>query len=143
MGSLVRSLVNDLEAFTSLLPGFETSPGVSYGWSNYSKWSPPANITEDETGYSIELAVPGLSRGDFKVTAERDRLTVSGNIDHSNRDGEKYLRQEFGFNREFSRTWYIPSSVDSQNIAARYDSGILTIRLPTERVQRRIEVKVD
>lgn len=143
MGSLVRSLANDIEAFTSLLPGFETSSSSSYGWSSHTRWSPAANVSEDETGYTIELSVPGLSRGDFKVSAEDGRLTVSGNIDRSNRDSERYLKQEFGFYREFSRSWSLPSSVDCQGITARYDSGILTVRVPTEQGRKRVEIRVE
>lgn len=143
MGSLVRSLANDLEVFASLFPSFEAASSLSYGSTDRSRWSPAANVLEDETGYTIELSVPGLSRGDFKVSAEGDRLTVSGGANRDSSDGERYLRQEFGSNREFSRTWFLPTAVDTQRITARYDAGILTVRLPTERDRHRVEVEVD
>ena len=38
---------------------------------------PAVNVKENETNFEIELAAPGLSKKDFKVTAENGILTIS------------------------------------------------------------------
>lgn len=139
MSSLVRSLAGDLDLFTVLTPfTYDSSARKT------TEWIPPANIIEEESGYTIEMAVPGMSRGDFKVTTEGQRLTISGESSQTDRkDRTAYARQEFGFNREFSRSWTLPSNVNSRSITARYDAGILTVEVPTEKKRGRFEVKVE
>ena len=51
------------------------------GWSNtnsnYGTSLPAVNIIEDENGFNVEVAAPGLSKDDFKVEVENDVLTIS------------------------------------------------------------------
>lgn len=146
MSSLVRSLANDVDLLSILTPFTYDTP--SSRWSSSS--SPAANVIEGDTSYIIEMAVPGLSRSDFKVVTEGSRLTISGEVPErhfqsKDKDKERsaYIRQEFGFNREFSRTWILPSHADARGITARYDAGILTVEVPVESRKGRFEVRIE
>jgi HSP20 family molecular chaperone IbpA len=56
---------------------------------------------------------------------------------------DKYLSQEFGFAREFTRSWTLPSTVDASTISARYEAGILSVDVPTGKKKSRVAVKVE
>lgn len=92
---------------------------------------PCANVLEDTNGYSIELAVPGFSRGDFNIKVNEDVITVS----MSSEDGPEYIARlktrEFDY-ASFTRSWSLPEGAIINEINARYESGILMISIPTE-----------
>lgn len=91
--------------------------------------TPSVNISEFDHEYKIELAAPGLEKGDFEVKVDHDLLTISVHKEELKEEKGKYTRKEFGY-FEFSRTFTLPDSVDASKIVASYDSGILNVALP-------------
>ncbi|MEZ4887924.1 MAG: Hsp20/alpha crystallin family protein [Chitinophagales bacterium] len=92
------------------------------------------NVSESDADFLIEVALPGLEKGDFDVNVEKDLLTISAekkteNTEEGNKNGRKYTRKEFGFT-SFKRSFYLPENVNSDNIAASYNNGILSLSLP-------------
>jgi HSP20 family protein len=99
---------------------------------NDSEWnsSPAVNIAEDNNGFKIEVAAPGFDKDDFSINVEKRVLEISSKKESSvdNKD-EKVHRKEFFF-RNFRRTFSLPELVDTENIAASYSNGILTVSIP-------------
>jgi HSP20 family protein len=108
--------------------------------------SPAVNIYEDEKGYTVEVAAPGVSRKDFNLEIENDVLTISTERKES-KDEKKhnFLRREFYY-RSFKRSFELPETIDQDKIKASHDAGILTLSLPkkeevVQKAPRQIEVK--
>lgn len=93
--------------------------------------SPAANIHETPEAYHIELNVPGRNKEDFKVNVDKDLLTVSfeKKEETNTEKNGKSIRREFTYN-SFKRSFSLDETVDTSNIQARYDNGILKIELP-------------
>ncbi len=91
---------------------------------------PAVNIFEDENGYEIEVAAPGLNKKDFKIGLENDMLTISSEkkSNHKERKG-RFMRREFNYS-SFRRSFYLPDSVDMDKINATHEDGILRINIP-------------
>ncbi|MGB0931823.1 MAG: Hsp20/alpha crystallin family protein, partial [Chitinophagales bacterium] len=92
------------------------------------------NISESDADFLIEVALPGLEKGDFDVNVEADVLTISAKRKADNKEegegnGRKYTRKEFNFT-SFKRSFYLPENVNSDDIAANYNNGILSLSLP-------------
>ncbi len=92
------------------------------------------NISESESDFLIEVALPGLNKGDFNVNVENNLLTISAeqkveNTEEGEDKGRKYTHKEFGFT-SFKRSFHLPESVNSDDITANYDRGILAVSLP-------------
>ena len=103
---------------------------------------PRANIQELSDGYVIKIAAPGFSKSDFKIHADSGYLTVSAKSENEQTD-TKYTSKEFAYD-EFSRTWKLPNNINTSSLIARYESGILSITLPTQnRKSDRIEIEVE
>jgi HSP20 family protein len=108
--------------------------------------SPAVNIVEDDKGYSIEVAAPGIARKDFNIEIENDVLTISTEQKESKEESKKnFLRREFNF-KSFKRSFELPESVNQEGIKAIHDAGILTLTLPkkeeeVQKAPRQIEVK--
>ncbi|MFD1255480.1 Hsp20/alpha crystallin family protein [Mucilaginibacter terrae] len=89
--------------------------------------TPAVNIAEFESGFDIELAVPGLKKEDFKINLEKNLLTISAEATKEEVAGGKtYNRKEFSFS-SFSRTFTLPETVDHSKIDAEYINGILKL----------------
>jgi HSP20 family protein len=105
-------------------------------WGN-NRWLPRAfqqhpavNISEKDNEYSIELAVPGYKKEDFKVNTDDGLLTVSAETKNEMKeDGEEYTRREYNYNG-FSRSFRLPENVKDDAIEAKYTNGLLKLRIP-------------
>ncbi|MDP5120824.1 MAG: Hsp20/alpha crystallin family protein [Spirosomaceae bacterium] len=107
-----------------------------------SKTLPLVNVVENEESFRIELAAPGLTRADFKVNIHEDVLTISSEKQAENEETkENYTRREFSY-ASFNRSFNLPDTVDSDNIAATYNEGILNLTLPKKEEAKPKEPKM-
>jgi HSP20 family protein len=85
------------------------------------------DITRTETGYTVEVPVPGFRPENIEVTLEDGLLMVKGK-------NEK---------RNFTRTFTIPEDVDQERIEANVEHGMLqlTLTLVPKAQPKRITVK--
>ena len=117
-----------------------------FNTSSSQTHSPAVNVIEDEKGYRIEVALPGVSRKDFKLEVEDDVLTISTEKKESKKDQQSnFLRREFNY-QSFTRSFQLPETIDQENIQASHESGILTVNLPKreevlQKAPKQIEVQ--
>lgn len=116
--------------------------GLGNGWQGLT---PTVDVTETEKDVVVTAELPGLDDKDFEVTLTGDLLTIKGEkrAEHEQRNGDGYyMERRFG---TFSRSVQLPFEVKDEKVDARYDKGVLTIRVPkpadAQRTMRRIEVK--
>ena len=118
--------------------------------------TPAINVKENDKGYKIEVAAPGMCKDDFKVHLNKQGDLViemektNCGCKEKEHDGEKkeckYLRKEFSYSK-FSQTMILPENADKEGIEAHVNNGILYVMIPkTEKVKveeekRVIEVK--
>ena len=108
--------------------------------------SPAVNISEDDNGYTIELAAPGIARKDFNLEVENDVLTISTEKKESKEESKpNFLRREFDY-QTFKRSFQLPETIDQDKIKASHEAGILTLTIPKkeeeiQKAPRQIEVK--
>ena len=90
---------------------------------------PAVNISETAGDFSIELAAPGLKKEDFKISVEKNVLSISAdNKSEKNGEGRKYNRIEYSYS-SFVRSFTLPESVDYSKIDASYTDGILNVHI--------------
>jgi len=91
---------------------------------------PAVNITEDDNGYHVSLAVPGLKKDDLKINVEGNMLTISSEKEESREEKDKkFTRKEYNY-ASFSRSFSLPEEVNKEKIEAQYEDGILKLQLP-------------
>lgn len=94
--------------------------------------APAINVIEKEKEYDVEVAAPGLTKDDFKVSLnEDDNLEIAiekAAKDEKKEDG-KYLRREF-FYSQFHQELILPDDVDKEKISASVNNGVLSVVLP-------------
>ena len=119
-------------------------------WMVHTRSTAPAiNVIENERGYELELAAPGMTKDDFKVTLDADGDLVI-NMEKQQNDEEKkhghYLRREYSYTK-FQQTMLLPDDADRDSIDAKVENGELKVsipkikRVPAPETQKSIEVK--
>lgn len=140
------------------LPGFllnDIFDNNNYWMDNVNKVNnylnaPATNITENENGYIVDIATPGMTKNDFSIKIdENDVLTVSMEKKNEKKEEDKknrFLRREFSYT-QFSKSLILPDDVEKENIEAKIENGVLSIHLPkkeekkAENTVKVIEVK--
>jgi len=125
---------NSDNLFPSLFDNFFSRDWMDWNNSNYSNTNttlPAVNVRENDQEFTIEVAAPGMKKDDFNINLDNNQLTISSEIKSKSESKEgNYSRKEFSY-QSFSRSFRLPVSlVDGDKISAKYDEGILCIRLP-------------
>jgi HSP20 family protein len=91
--------------------------------------------------FFVHLDLPGFQAETIDITVENQVLTVEAERRFKQHEGDQFLVAERPQGR-FSRQLRLGSTIDSENIAASYDDGVLTLTLPvSERAKpRQIQV---
>ena len=130
--------------FDDFFSGFgRRSVGAPFGsWGNPS---PSIDVAENDKEIVVTAEMPGLDEKDFEVTVSGDLLTLKGEkkAEHERRSGEAYyMERRFS---SFSRSLRLPFEVRDEKVDARFDKGVLSIRVPKpadmQKQERRIEVR--
>jgi HSP20 family protein len=138
-----RELQSLQHEMNRLFGTFLDSPtGVGNGGTR--RWIPAMDLVEEQDHYVLRADLPGLSEKDVNVELEDNVLTISGE-----RKSEHEERKE-GFYRverasgAFSRSLTLPQGVDPDSIQARFDNGVLEVRVPKPEQQkpRRVAISV-
>ncbi len=111
---------------------------------NYRKDSfmPSVDVSETDTQFEVSVELPGLKKEDINVDLEKGRLTISGERKFKNdEEGKNYHRVETQYGK-FSRSFYLPDTIDEDSILAKYEDGILNISInkSDEKVKKQIEI---
>ena len=108
-----------------------------------STFAPAVDVYEDEHNVTLKIEVPGIDEQDIDVRIENNTLTVHGErkIDKEEKE-ENYRRVERHYGA-FTRTFTLPTTVDSEKVAANYDKGVLKITLPKKAEAKPKQIKVN
>ncbi len=95
--------------------------------------TPAINVIENEHGFELELAAPGMTREDFKVSLDEEGdLVINMEKKEENKEGKRhgrYLRREFSY-AKFQQTMILPEDADKENISASVENGVLKVNIP-------------
>lgn len=89
------------------------------------------DVKEDEKGYAVHADIPGVKKEDIHVTIDGNTVSISAEVKKTSekKEGEKVLRSERYFGR-VSRSFALEHEVDEAASTARYQDGVLELRLP-------------
>ena len=95
----------------------------------YARGWPALNTWEDGDNAYVEAELPGLGMDDVEVYVTGDQLTLSGERKITDPQDGTWHRRERSQGR-FSRTVSLPWEIDADRVEAKFQDGVLTVRLP-------------
>jgi HSP20 family protein len=91
---------------------------------------PAIDIVEKDKAYEITAELPGIDAGNVDVKFADGTLTIKGEKSEDKEEKKKdYYLSERRYG-SFSRSFRVPSSVDTDKIEANFKNGVLKITLP-------------
>ena len=106
-------------------------------------YTPAVNIYEAKDAILVKVELPGVKVEDVTIGVENNVLTVSGAraLEKTDKD-EGWHRVESVYGA-FSRSFALPNTIDSGNIEATMDAGILTLRVPKRMESQPRKIKIN
>jgi len=108
-----------------------------------TSFAPPVDIYEDEHTITLKLEVPGIDEKDIDVRIENTTLTVHGERKIEKEEKEENFRRVERQYGSFTRSFTLPSSIDSGQVSAHYDQGVLKINLAKKAEAKPKQIKVN
>ncbi len=90
---------------------------------------PAVDIYEDAQKVMLKLEVPGVDQKDLDVRVENHTLTVKGERKFEAEEKEQNFHRIERRYGSFYRAFTLPSTVDTENVAASYNAGVLKLEL--------------
>ncbi|MEJ2151770.1 MAG: Hsp20/alpha crystallin family protein [Gemmatimonadota bacterium] len=107
------------------------------------QWFPAADVSETPDFLTLRLEVPGMVTEDIKIGVENNTLTVRGEKKHESKsEDETFFRSERSYGA-FERSFSLPGYVNSEDVHAKLDNGVLTIRLPRREEAKSREIAIE
>ncbi len=105
-------------------------------------FSLPVDIYEDAHKIVLKLEAPGMKQDDFDIQVENNTLSVKGERKFEAEEKEEnYHRVERRYG-SFYRAFTLPQTVNTEQVQASYDAGILRIELTKRAEARPKQIKV-
>jgi HSP20 family protein len=116
--------------------------GRSASPSSGRRWIPAMDLVETEDHLVLRADLPGLDREDIEIEVKDNVLTVAGErkAEHEEK-GEGFHRVERAFGR-FSRSLDLPHGIAAEEVDARFDRGVLEVRIPKPEERRPTRVEI-
>lgn len=105
-------------------------------------WIPAVDVFESPESVKIVAEIPGVEPKDVKLSIENNILTIRGEkkqVAEENTERLHRYERTYGL---FERTFALPSTVDSDRVEAKVESGVLTVVLPKAERARPREIPV-
>ncbi len=133
-------------AFSNLFGDFFDKAFSDWNSTNFSLTNttlPAVNIQESKDDFLVSMAVPGMSKNDFKLDLNDNILTISSEKKEEKKSEEKnYNRKEYSY-QSFSRSFTLPKNVvNDDKISAKYENGELKILIPKKEEAKPKEPKL-
>ena len=95
------------------------------------------DIREHDTGYELDVDLPGFKKDEINVELENGYLTISATkgLDKDEQDKKgKYIRRE-RYAGAMQRSFYVGDEVTQEDIKAKFEDGILRLSIPKKDAQ--------
>ena len=99
------------------------------------------DIKEVDGRYVIDIDLPGFKKDEIQAQLKDGCLTISASkgLDKDEKDKEgRYIRRE-RYAGAMSRSFYVGENVKQEDITARFENGILSLSVPKEEEQKKVE----
>jgi HSP20 family protein len=122
---------------------FESSSPAKGDTSTLTTWAPAVDIYETENELVIKADLPEVNEQDLDIRVENNTLTIAGERKFEEKVKEdNYLRIERSYG-SFSRSFSLPTTVNTEAIKAEYKNGVLTVELPKRAESKPKQVKIN
>ncbi len=107
-----------------------------------SYFVPACDVDEQEDHYLLTLEMAGVKKDDIKMEVIGNQVIVSGerrNESRTQETGKSYSERRYG---KFQRAFGLPAGVDTTQLEANYQDGILRVVIPKAETAKPRQIKI-
>jgi HSP20 family protein len=141
MTSLLSDMQRDFDRVFG--PGFSSLLPFRRMGSSGSGWMPQVDIFEKSGNLVVKAELPGVNKADIDVSIDDTNLIIRGERRAENEVQEdQYYRMERSYG-SFYRSIPLPKGVRSEDVAAKFEDGILTVTVAKAHAEERATTRVN
>jgi len=101
----------------------------------------PVEIWQTDDGVALKAALPGIRPEDVDISVVGDTVTIKAQRAADSPQNGTYYVQEIDYG-SYQRTFTLPSGVEADKAEARYENGMLYLKLPKPESVRPKQIKI-
>jgi HSP20 family protein len=102
----------------------------------------PTDVSEDENALQITMELPGVDPNNVRLSLENNVLTIRGEKQQEFDENNERIHRSERVYGVFERTFVLPNTVDPDKIEARFENGVLVVRIPKAERARPREIQL-
>ena len=102
------------------------------------------DVHELESGYEVDIDLPGFKKDEIKLDLENGYLSVSaskGLDEESKNEKGKLVRRE-RYSGSMQRSFYVGEAITEEDVKAKFEDGVLKLSIPKKDANKLHEKKV-
>jgi HSP20 family protein len=103
---------------------------------------PAVDVYEDAQKVVLKLEVPGIEEKDLDIRVENNTLTVKGERKLEKEEKEENFHRIERRYGSFFRSFRLPSAVNTENVQASYNAGVLKLELAKKPEAQPKQIKI-
>ncbi len=108
-----------------------------------ANFTPAVDIYEDNQKVVLKLEIPGIEEKDLDIRVENHTLTVKGERNFEKEEKEENFHRIERRYGSFYRAFTLPNTVDTENVDAKYNAGVLKLELKKKAEAQPKQIKVN
>jgi len=148
--SLIRWKPKEQDPFKDFLNmdhpffGLSLFPVLDQSFKSFREvWNPAVDVSENEDHYFIKADLPGLKKGNIKLSVEGNLLTIKGERKYENEIKVKDTHRVERAYGAFVRRLDLEQNIDQSKVKAKYKDGVLEITVPKTEESKASQIEVE
>jgi HSP20 family protein len=105
-------------------------------------FAPAVDVFENGEKVVLKLDIPGIKEEDLDIRVENQTLSVRGERKFENEEKEENFHRIERRYGSFFRSFSLPTTVDTDNVAATYEAGVLKLELKKKTSAQPKQIKI-
>lgn len=139
--------ISPFEEMERWFEGFFRRPfSLSFPWRwsgprfpEFEEITPCCDILEEGNDVVVKAELPGMTKKDILVTVTDDYITLSGEKKKEEKTDYHRFERSYG---SFKRSFRLPAEIQADKVKAKFDNGILEVRMPKTEEAKKKEKKI-
>lgn len=124
-----------------MFPDYDSPRRFPVAW-DVPQSGPRANLYDAGDRLEMKVEVPGMTKDDLNIKIQGNYLEINGSSKSDTPEGYTVQRVERGATT-FSRSFTLPSEVDSSKVEAKLANGLLTLTLPKAEAAKPKQISIN
>ncbi len=107
-----------------------------------ASFTPAVDVFEDAEKVVLKLDIPGIKEEDIDVRVENQMLSVRGERKFEKEEKEENFHRIERRYGSFFRSFSLPTTVDTDNVTASYNAGVLKLELKKKASAQPRQIKI-